>query len=89
MWRSMFSSADNLRLLAECGCDLTYANHDGLSAASLAAEAGALDALRFLLEQVGVDDPGGQLRARAEKETAQAGNDSIALGHLDSRPSTP
>ena len=63
MWRAMAKSADHLRLLRECGCDLAYQTSEGVSAATFAAEGGWHDALRFLLDEVRVPDANGELRA--------------------------
>lgn len=67
----MYRSPDNLRLLRDkCGCDLAYATPNGVSAATLAAEAGCFDSLRFLLDEVGVDDADGRLRAELARLAA-------------------
>ena len=77
MWRGMFKSVDHLRILHErCGCDLGYVNAEGASAASLAAEAGCLDSLRYLIKTAGVPDPAGQLSTeldRLERDAAGPG----------------
>ena len=67
MWQKMYSSAENLELLRECGCDLGYCNDDGTSAASLAADGGHVEALRFLLDEVCISDRDGRLRARLKE----------------------
>ena len=59
MWRGMYKSVANLRILAECRADLACANDDGVSVASLAAEAGCHESLAYLLDEVGVPDPTG------------------------------
>lgn len=69
MWRNMYKKPEHLQVLRECGCDLAYANAEGVSAASLAAEGGFVDSLRYLLDEVGVADPSGDLRAALREAT--------------------
>lgn len=64
MWKNMYSSVENLRILYDVGCDLTFINRDGTSAATLAAEDGCAASLRFLLDEVGALDVGGKLQAQ-------------------------
>lgn len=67
MWKNMYRSVENLRLLHELGCDLTYVNGEGTSAATLAAEAGYVESLHFLLDEVGALDVGGRLRTELSR----------------------
>ena len=78
MWGGMYKSAENLRILHGCGCDLSFTTEEGVSAGSLAAEGGCAEALRFLLDEARVDDPGALLRAALRR-----------LDGLDSREHTP
>ena len=64
MWKNTYRSVEHLRLLHDVGCDLTYINSEGTSAATLAAEDGCVESLRFLLDEVGALDVGGKLRAQ-------------------------
>ena len=58
MWGAMYRSPANLRVLHECRCDLSWTNSDGECAASLAAREGCHDALRYLVDEVGVGQQG-------------------------------
>mgnify|MGYP001311359043 CR=1 FL=1 len=74
MWGGMYRHAAHLRVLRECGCDLSFANAAGQCAASLAAADGCVESLRYLLEEAGVSDEGGRWRrelARLEASGAE------------------
>ena len=71
-WGNMFKKAANLRVLRECGVDLDYEPAPGVSAASLAAEGAFYESLRYLLQEVGVTDPGGELRSKLHEADSGA-----------------
>ena len=67
MWRAMYKQKAHLALLHRLGCDLSYANEGGVSAATLAADDGFPESLRFLLEEVRVPDRKGRLRKELQR----------------------